>query len=48
MATLYLICGLPCSGKSTLAKQLELELSALRLTPDQFGIPETAQVEHST
>lgn len=36
MATLHLIVGLPCSGKTTLAKQIELERSALRLTPDEW------------
>ncbi|MEM6431518.1 MAG: AAA family ATPase [Deinococcota bacterium] len=36
MATLHLMCGLPCSGKTTRAKQLELEHSALRLTPDEW------------
>jgi len=36
MALLHLICGLPCSGKSTLAKRLEQELPALRLTPDEW------------
>jgi predicted kinase len=36
MPTLILICGLPCSGKSTLAKQLELERPALRLSPDEW------------
>jgi predicted kinase len=30
------MCGLPCSGKTTLAKQIERELSALRLTPDEW------------
>jgi predicted kinase len=30
--------GLPCSGKTTLAKKLEYELSALRLTPDEWQI----------
>ncbi|MEO6397365.1 MAG: AAA family ATPase [Tepidiformaceae bacterium] len=39
MATLHLIVGLPCSGKSTLARKLELELPALRLTPDEWQIP---------
>jgi predicted kinase len=38
IATLHLICGLPCSGKTTLAKQLEREHSALRLTPDEWII----------
>ncbi len=36
MATLILICGLPGSGKTTLAKQLEQERPALRLTPDDW------------
>ena len=30
--------GLPCSGKTTLAKQLEQERSALRLTPDEWQV----------
>ena len=33
---MHLICGLPCSGKTTLAKALELELPALRLCPDEW------------
>jgi len=36
VATLFLICGLPGSGKTTLAKQLEREHAALRLTPDEW------------
>jgi predicted kinase len=36
IATLHLICGLPCSGKTTLAKVLERELPALRLAPDEW------------
>lgn len=36
MATLHLICGLPCSGETTLAKTLELKHSALRLSPDEW------------
>jgi predicted kinase len=36
MATLHLIVGLPCAGKTTFAKQLELEQSALRFTPDEW------------
>src|SRR4030095_11944990 len=39
MATLHLMVGLPCSGKTTLAKNLEHELLALRLTPDEWQIP---------
>ncbi|GLQ12195.1 hypothetical protein GCM10007913_41280 [Devosia yakushimensis] len=38
MTTLHLMVGLPCSGKSTRAKQLEAELGALRLTPDEWHI----------
>lgn len=38
MATLHLMVGLPCAGKTTLAKQLEQERSALRLTPDEWQI----------
>jgi len=30
--------GLPCSGKTTLARQLEVERSALRLTPDEWQL----------
>ena len=30
--------GLPCSGKTTLARALEREHSALRLTPDEWHI----------
>jgi hypothetical protein len=36
MATLHLMCGLPCSGKTTYARRLEAEQSALRLTPDEW------------
>ena len=36
MATLYLICGLPGAGKTTLAKQLEQQHAALRLCPDEW------------
>ncbi len=38
MATLHLMVGLPCSGKTTLAQKLEQELPALRLTPDEWQI----------
>jgi predicted kinase len=30
--------GLPCSGKTTKAKELETELSAIRLTPDEWHV----------
>ena len=33
---LYLTCGLPGSGKTTLAKRLEREVPALRLTADEW------------
>ncbi|MDZ4717530.1 MAG: ATP-binding protein [Roseiflexaceae bacterium] len=36
MATLMLICGLPGSGKTTLARQLEQSRPALRLSPDEW------------
>ena len=38
MATLHLMVGLPCSGKTTLARQLEKELPALRLSPDEWQL----------
>lgn len=36
MPKLFLLCGLPGSGKTTLAKQLERDAAALRLTPDDW------------
>jgi predicted kinase len=36
ITTLHLICGLPCSGKTTLARELEVKLPALRLSPDEW------------
>jgi predicted kinase len=36
--TLHLMVGLPCSGKTTLARKLEHERSALRLTPDEWQL----------
>ncbi|GGO39954.1 AAA family ATPase [Deinococcus humi] len=39
MPTLFLLIGLPGSGKTTLARQLEAEHSALRLTPDEWMTP---------
>jgi predicted kinase len=36
MATLHLMVGLPCSGKTTRARQLEQQYAALRLTTDEW------------
>lgn len=36
MPTLYLTCGLPGSGKTTLAKRIEQKAPALRLTGDEW------------
>jgi len=38
MATLHLMVGLPCSGKTTRAKQLEKKYNALLLSPDIWHI----------
>jgi predicted kinase len=38
VATLHLMVGLPFSGKTTLARKLERECSALRLTPDEWHV----------
>jgi predicted kinase len=38
VATLHLMVGLPCAGKTTLARTLEYERSALRLTPDEWQL----------
>lgn len=38
MATLHLMVGLPFSGKTTLARKLEREYAALRLTPDEWHV----------
>jgi len=34
--TLVLICGLPGAGKTTLAKRMEVERNAIRLSPDEW------------
>ena len=36
MATLHLICGRPCAGKTTLARHLEQAYAALRLNLDEW------------
>lgn len=36
MPTLHLMIGLPCSGKTTYARQLAVEENALLLTPDEW------------
>ncbi len=36
MATLFITCGVPGSGKTTLAKRLEAERRAVRLTADEW------------
>lgn len=38
MATLHLMIGLPGSGKTTRAKELERQYKALRLTPDEWHL----------
>lgn len=38
MATLHLMVGLPCAGKTTLALALEREHSAIRLTVDEWHL----------
>lgn len=38
MATLHLMVGLPGSGKTTTAKQIEKETGAMRFTPDEWQI----------
>ena len=39
MPKLHMICGLPCSGKTTFARKLETELPALRFSPDEWMEP---------
>jgi predicted kinase len=38
MATLHLMIGLPCSGKTTYAKELSVREKALLLTPDVWQL----------
>jgi predicted kinase len=37
--TAYVLVGLPTAGKTTVARQLEAEHAALRLTPDEWMAP---------
>jgi predicted kinase len=39
VTTLHVVVGLPGAGKTTLARRLEAELPALRLTPDEWMLP---------
>jgi predicted kinase len=52
MATLHLMVGLPCSGKTTLARELEDKCAALRLTPDEWQLrlfgQDAEEPEHNT
>jgi predicted kinase len=48
VATLFLICGLPGAGKTTLAKELEHSRPALRLCPDEWIASIIADVTDST
>lgn len=48
--TIHLLCGLPGAGKTTLAKQLEADLPALRLTEDEWMLrlfPPDAPNDHT-
>jgi predicted kinase len=38
MARLVLLCGLPGSGKTTVARRLAAELDAIRLCPDEWMV----------
>jgi predicted kinase len=38
VATLHLMVGLPCSGKTALARKIEHERTALRLTTDEWHV----------
>jgi len=38
MPTLHLMCGLPCSGKTTLARQIADDSNAFLLTTDAWHL----------
>jgi len=38
MTTLHLTTGLPGTGKTTLAKEIEASTGAVRLTPDECAL----------
>ncbi len=44
--TLFLMVGLPGAGKTTVARQLEVQRGALRLSPDEWLIPLFGADEH--
>jgi predicted kinase len=44
-STMYILVGLPGTGKTTRARELELERQALRLTPDEWMIPLFGEAE---
>jgi predicted kinase len=39
VTTLHVVVGLPGAGKTTLARRLETDLPALRMTPDEWMVP---------
>lgn len=45
VGTLIVLIGLPASGKTTMARQLQAERRAVRLTPDEWMIPLFGQAE---
>lgn len=44
--TLHLMVGLPCAGKTTYAKDLEIKENALRFTPDEWHLKLFGQDYH--
>ena len=47
MPTLFMMCGLPGSGKTTLARQMEREGRILRLSPDEWIEPIFGTQDHT-